>query len=178
MQGQQAGDPPGSSTATCPVGSARPLTKGEEALVLEMFGAAVDCTPVRIKRRRFFPFQPAGTVMAPMGHLHFHPATHLYCDDFASAPLPLQALFLHEMVHVWQAQQRGRWWLVLMRHPFCRYRYRFVPGKPFTAYGIEQQAEIVRHAFLAKRGRPAPGSPERETLVSLLPFGPQQSRVR
>lgn len=164
--------------AACPAGGERALTPGERALVTEMFGDAIDPAPVLLKRRRFFALQPRGTVMAPMGHLHFHPGTHLYCDDFAGASLPLQALFLHEMTHVWQAQLRGRWWLVLMRHPLCRYRYRFVPGKPFTAYGIEQQAEIVRHAFLAKRGRPVKGSPAREALLSVLPFGPQQSRER
>jgi len=40
--------------------------------------------------------------------------------------------------------------LPLARHPFCRYDYKLVPDKPFTKYGIEQQAEIVRHVFLLK----------------------------
>jgi hypothetical protein len=54
-----------------------------------------------------------------------------------------------------------------MRHPFCRYRYALKPGKPFRRYGIEQQAEIVRHRFLADRGAPVPILPPRK----LLPFG-------
>ena len=56
------------------------------------------------------------------------------------------------MTHVWQTQTRGRFYLPLMRHPFCRYAYELVPDKPFDRYGLEQQAEIVRHAFLAARG--------------------------
>jgi hypothetical protein len=117
-----------------------------------MFGAAIDCDPVRLRRRRWHPFQPRGTLMAPCGHIHFHPASPWYCDDFAKGDVRLQGLFLHEMTHVWQTQQRGRWYLPLMRHPFCRYDYSLKPGWSLSRYGIEQQAEIVRHAFLLRSG--------------------------
>ncbi|MBB3861070.1 hypothetical protein GGQ88_002342 [Novosphingobium hassiacum] len=156
--------------AICPVGGERPLTSGEIALVAEVFGSAIDPQPVRIRRRRWFPFQPTATVMAPMGHLHFAPASPHYCEDFALAGLAAQGLFIHEMVHVWQTQQRGRWWLPLMRHPFSRYGYTFVEGQPFGRYGIEQQAEIVRHWFMAKRGHPSPGAPSLAKLQSVVPF--------
>jgi hypothetical protein len=108
--------------------------------------------------------------MAPMGHLHFAPASPHYHPDFAQAPLPAQGLFIHEMVHVWQAQTRGRWWLPLMRHPFCRYDYRYDPVRPFECYGIEQQAELVRHLFIARRGAPSPAAPSRQALEALVPF--------
>ena len=157
--------------ALCPPGGERPLTHGERALVAEVFGNAINPDPVRIRRRRWFPFQPTGTVMAPMGHIHFTPACSRYCDDFSCAALSAQGLFIHEMVHVWQAQQRGRWWLPFMRHPFCRYGYSYRQGKRFDRYGIEQQAEIVRHWFIAKRGHPSPEAPPLEVLESLVPFG-------
>lgn len=153
-----------------PPGGERPLTPGEQAMAMSVFGDALDLAPVRIRRRRFFPFQPRGTVMAPMGHVHFHPASPLYRDDFAEAPLSLQALFIHELVHVWQTQQRGRFYLPLMRHPFCRYGYHFDPARPFTAYGIEQQAELVAHAFLAAKGSPHGAAPALSVLQSVLPF--------
>jgi hypothetical protein len=159
-----------SAAETAPPGSERPLTPGECALARSIFGAALDPAPVRVRRRRFFPFQPVGTVMAPMGHIHFHPQNGDYRDDFSTAPLGLQGLFIHELVHVWQSQQRGRFYLPLMRHPFCRYDYRFDPARPFTAYGIEQQAELVRHAFLAARQCPAPDAPALELLRRMLPF--------
>ncbi|MFM9937435.1 MAG: vgr related protein [Novosphingobium sp.] len=136
-----------------------------------MFGNAIDLAPVRIRRRRFFPFQPRGTVMAPMGHIHFHPAGPHYRDDFAQVQLGLQGLFIHELVHVWQTQRRGRFYLPLVRHPFCRYGYRFEAGRPFTAYGIEQQAELVRHAFLAAHSCPDPAAPPLAVLSAMLPFG-------
>ena len=104
--------------------------------------------------------------MAPTGNIHFHPKSELWSDDFSKEPLHRQGLFIHEMTHVWQAQSRGRFYLPLMRHPFCRYRYELVPDWPFERYGLEQQAEIVRHRFLAERGHPLACSPPR----SLLPF--------
>ena len=159
-----------SAAFATPPGSERPLTPGERALAHSVFGTAIDLAPVRIRRRRFFPFQPRDTVMAPMGHIHFHPSGADYRDDFSAAPLSLQALFIHELVHVWQSQQRGRFYLPLMRHPFCRYAYRFDPARHFTAYGIEQQAELVAHAFLAARGAPHPAAPPLADLSAVLPF--------
>lgn len=109
--------------------------------------------------------------MAPDGDLWFHPASGLFCPDFCGSPLPIQAHFIHEMTHVWQAQRGGKWYLPLMRHPFCRYAYEVVPGKPFHRYGLEQQAEIVRHAFLLRRGVPVKGKPALPVYEALLPFG-------
>jgi hypothetical protein len=70
------------------------------------------------------------------------------------------------MTHVWQSQRGGRFYLPLMRHPFCRYSYELKPGKPFRRYGIEQQAEIVAHVFLAEHGARLPQVPPRD----LFPF--------
>ncbi|PLK25896.1 vgr related protein [Novosphingobium sp. TH158] len=154
----------------CPAGGERCLTAGERELVAGVFGTAIDPDPVRIRRRKWFPFQPANIVMAPCGHMHFHPHGPHYRDDFALAPLTSQGLFIHEMVHVWQAQAKGRFWLVLHRHPFCRYDYELEPGKPLAAYGIEQQAEIVRHAFLLRSGAPLPGKPPRAAYDAIVAF--------
>ncbi|WP_370516037.1 hypothetical protein [Novosphingobium sp. Gsoil 351] len=110
--------------------------------------------------------------MTPRGHIHFHPAADAYCDDFASADLNAQGLFIHEMTHVWQTQRMGGWYLVLMRHPFCRYDYTIRPGWALERYGIEQQAEIVRHAFQLRRGARVRGAFAREVYESILPFRP------
>lgn len=154
----------------CPVGGERPLTAGEIALARSVFGEAIDYARVTIRRRRFFPLHPRKVTMAPMGHLHFHPDAPHYCDDFAAAPLHQQAHFIHEMVHVWQTQTRGRWYLLLRRHPWCRYDYALKPGWRLEQYGIEQQAEIVRHAFLLRQGEPVAGAPPLASYETLLPF--------
>jgi len=149
--------------------SARSLTEGEIALARSVFGDAIDYGRVAIVRGKWWWLQPRNVIMAPMGHIHVPPDSALWRDDYGAAPLDLQALFLHELTHVWQSQRWGRWYLVLMRHPFCRYRYSLVPGRPFRRYGIEQQAEIVRHVFLLRRTfnpRSAAPLPELEALIS------------
>jgi hypothetical protein len=74
------------------------------------------------------------------------------------------------MTHVWQ-RQKGIY-LPLRRHPFCRYGYIIRPGQPFERYGLEQQAELVRHAFLIRERRAVPGAPPFSQIWSILPFDP------
>jgi len=145
---------------------ARPLTQGEIELARSMFGDAIDYGRVKMVRRKWWLFQPKGIAMAPTGNIHFHPESAIWSEDFSRERLSLQGLFIHEMTHVWQAQTRGRFYLPLMRHPFCRYRYEMIEGRPFDRYGLEQQAEMVRHCFMAGCGRPAGPLTDR----SFLPF--------
>lgn len=108
--------------------------------------------------------------MAPNGHLYFHPKGQTYCDDFSAQPLAQQGFFIHELTHVWQTQTRGRWHLILHRHPFCRYTYAIKPGEPLEAYGIEQQAEIVKHAFWLRQGAKIPGVSDKSAYEMLVNF--------
>ena len=156
--------------APCPVGGERPLTPGEIALARTVFGNALDYGTVTIRRRKWFPFQPRKVTMAPRGHLHFHPQGEHYCDDFSAAALHLQGHFIHELVHVWQVQTLGRWWLLLNRVPWERYDYSLKPGWKLEQYGIEQQAEIVRHAFLLRRGVRVAGVPDKSAYDMLVRF--------
>ncbi len=146
----------------------RHLTAGEIEIARSMFGDSVDYTPVMIRQRKWAFFQPRETVMAPSGHLHFHPLGTRYREDFSRASIADQGLFIHEMTHVWQ-HQRGLF-LPLRRHPFCRYAYALKPGQPLNRYGIEQQAEIVRHAFLLRSGGHVVADVSRRELEPLLRF--------
>ena len=145
----------------------RPLTDGEIALARSMFGDAVDYARVRLIRGKWWPFQPRNSAMAPMGNIYFHPQGGAWSDDFSKESVRRQAFFIHEMTHVWQAQAKGRFYLPMMRHPFCRYRYRLDDKRPFHRYGLEQQAEIVADRFLADRGVCLVQCPPSD----LLPFG-------
>jgi hypothetical protein len=135
-----------------------------------VFGNAIDYAKVTIRRRKFFPFQPRRVTMAPRGHLHFHPLGDVYCDDFSTRLPGAQGLFIHEMTHVWQTHSRGDWYLLLHRHPFCRYDYSLKPGWSLEQYGIEQQAEIVRHAFLMRKGVRLPGIADQSVYDLLVDF--------
>ena len=150
--------------------TARRLTEGEHALARGLFGDAIDYDAVRVVLRKWFPFHPRNALMAPCGHIHAHPRGHLWSEDYSGDALWMQALFAHEMTHVWQAQMRGRFYLPLMRHPFCRYRYTLKPGHRFEDYGLEQQAEIVRHVYLMREGRMAVGAAALAELEAILPF--------
>lgn len=154
----------------CPVGAERHLTPGEVAIARSVFGDTIDYGAVQLRRRKWFPFQPKRITMAPRGHLHFHPESEAYCDDFAEETLLRQGLLIHELTHVWQTQQRGDWYLLLNRHPFCRYDYSLKPGQPFSAYGIEQQAEIVKHAFWLRRGVKIAGIADKAAYELLVRF--------
>jgi hypothetical protein len=144
----------------------RHLTSGEIALLRSVFKDAIDYPKVWLVKGKWWPFHPRGAAMAPMGNIYFHPEGGGWSEDFSKEPLSRQGFFVHEMTHVWQTQTKGRLYLPLMRHPFCGYSYVIEPGRPFAHYGLEQQAEIVRHAFLAKHG----GNPPICPPASLLPF--------
>lgn len=146
----------------------RHLTPAERHLAASVFGPAIDYDRVTLHRRKWFPFQPKNTLMAPTGGIWFHPKGTLWHEDFGKANVKMQGLFLHEMTHVWQYQSGI--FLPLRRHPFCRYSYRIDPGRPFRRYGLEQQAEIVRHRFLLERGVTIADAPPLDVLKALLPF--------
>ena len=146
----------------------RTLTQAERELARSVFHDAIDLDRVRLYRRKWWPFQPRSITMAPRGHIFFHPRGDLYCDCFGQGSLGHQGHFVHELTHVWQHQQGIN--LFLRRHPFCRYKYELEPGRAFGDYGIEQQAEMARHAFLLRRGLTVPGAPPLERLEEILPF--------
>ncbi len=146
----------------------RRLTSDEIELCKIVFGDAIDYGSVQIFNRKWWPFQPRKVTMAPDGNLWFHPGSGLFCEDFCGSQLNLQALFIHEMAHVWQHQQGV--FLPLARHPFCSYKYDLIRGKPFARYGIEQQAEIVSHVFLLKQGARLKNGHVLTDYEGLLPF--------
>lgn len=150
--------------------TSRALSVGERLLAQSIFGTAINYDAVTVNQRKWWMFQPRRVTMAPDGHLWFHPEGDSYCGDFCESSLSAQGLFIHEMTHVLQSQQRGRFYLPLMRHPFCRYSYEFVPEKPFDRYGIEQQAEIVRHVFLMRQGVRITDKPPLPVLEAILLF--------
>src|SRR6478672_4970900 len=112
----------------------RHLTAGEIELARTVFRNSIDYSKVRLFEGKWWPFHPRRAAMAPMGDIWFHPEGGGWSADFAKEPLLSQAFFIHELTHVWQTQKGGRFYLPLMRHPFCRYDYVIEPGRPFRSY--------------------------------------------
>ena len=146
------------------------LTPGEISLARTVFGDAIDYSRVTIRRRKWFPFQPRRITMAPRGHLHFHPSSENYCDDFSQVSVIRQGLLIHELVHVWQVPTKGEWYLVTRRMPWARYDYSLKPGWSLERYGIEQQAEIVKHAFWLRNGVKLAGTADVAAYELLVRF--------
>ncbi|MBW3559031.1 MAG: hypothetical protein KY449_04565 [Proteobacteria bacterium] len=154
----------------------RPLTPGERALCLETFGAELDldrvrlwsCPPLAWTTGR--PFC-AGGWLWPGRRLLVYPPAQAHAD-FAEATLWDQSVFLHEMTHVWQSQQGVNllWAKLRAGDGAAAYAYELTPGCLWAGFNIEQQAMLVQHAFLQRRGRAAP-HPE-AAYLAVLPFAP------
>lgn len=149
-----------------PRGRWRPLTAGEGALCAEMFGQGLDPGRVRLFAqpldwpRRAFVAGP-GLVVWPW---------RAALADFSAEGVRLgaQAMFVHEMTHVWQAQNGVNLILAKLRAgdgPRA-YAYDLKAGGDFAELNIEQQAMVVEHAFLVSRGASAPHAAEAYAAVS------------
>ena len=134
----------------------RRLTPSERALAWEMFGEGLESRRVRILA---IPIWPRAFVAGPS--LIVWPARALPAD-FGEAPLRAQATLVHELTHVWQAQNGVRLLLAKLRagDSAAAYAYDLTADTDFAALNIEQQAMVVEHAFLASRGAATPFAAE------------------
>ncbi|MBW8881788.1 MAG: hypothetical protein JF615_10320, partial [Asticcacaulis sp.] len=96
-------------------------------------------------------------------------------DDMSRDAVQMSVL-AHELVHVWQYAHGMTLVSYILRDVIShlgRYAYRTVPGKPFTAYGYEQQAAMVEDWMRLKaRHFPLYGPPtiDTATLEAIVPF--------
>ena len=134
----------------------RRLTLSERALASEMFGDGLESGRVRILA---IPVWPRAFVAGPS--LIVWPARALPAD-FSGTSLRTQATFVHELTHVWQAQNGVRLILAKLRagDSAASYAYDLTADTDFAALNIEQQAMVVEHAFLASRGASTPFAAE------------------
>jgi hypothetical protein len=145
----------------------RPLTEGEIALGRGLFAEEIAWARVRVSQGPKLAFGLGFGAMVPLGRgivfSHWRA-----CCDFACASLAEQGWFMHELMHVWQAQ-RGVWLAGAKLKALGKsaYAYAPMPGAALADYNIERQAEIVRHLFLARAGEPAKGAPSRDWLETI-----------
>lgn len=136
----------------------RRLTANECALAREMFGAGIAPERVRILA---LPVWSRAFVAGP-GLIVWPAATVLADFGDAATPLRVQAIFVHELTHVWQAQNGISLILAKLRagDREASYAYDLSQEPDFAALNIEQQAMVVEHAFTLSRGGKAPHAPE------------------
>lgn len=125
----------------------RPLVASERLLLPPELAVGVDFDRVRVLRKAHNPYAGLLRITVVRGSRIFWP------DAPAEAcSLSERAHLAHELVHVWQYQAcRAMGVAILLDR---RYRYRLMPGKPFRAYGWEQQAAIVEDFVRVAGGAP------------------------
>jgi hypothetical protein len=135
----------------------RRLTDAERSLAAEVFGDSLVLSSIRFLPAPW-PFTRA-----------FVPGRWFGCDwivwpkqslpsDLAEASLRLQALLIHELTHVWQAQHGINLLVGKLRAGDRPDSYRYPGGNAcdWHRLNIEQQAMVVEHRFRLSRGEPTP----------------------
>ena len=147
----------------------RPLTAGEGDLAHEVFGDALALERVRIVGsplpRAFVPGRwfRRDWIVWPRRRLP---------HDIAAAPVRVQATFIHELVHVWQAQQGVNLLLAKLKAGDDRAAYVYpMDHCHWRHLNIEQQASAVEHAFRLSRGGAVPGDAAFYRAVAPFPCG-------
>ncbi len=144
-------------------GQGRALTAGERALAYGVFGDRLPFDGLRVLQAPPLPF----LAMVPLGKTIVFSRWRAALD-FAAADPGEQGWFIHELAHCWQARRGVPLAFAKLRAlGGGAYRYVAAPEKPFADFNIEQQAEIVRHLFLARLGAAEAGAPSLVTLERL-----------
>lgn len=132
----------------------RGLTANELACAAEVFQDSLDYHAVKIHRRKYVFFQPAQVLMTPNGEIYAPDL--VYQDDYTLYGLNWSEIFIHELTHVWQYQNRvlnprfaGMLEFVKNRFDYHKaYSYVLASGRDLIEYGMEQQAAMIADYFL------------------------------
>lgn len=94
-------------------------------------------------------------------------------SDLNEAPLRLQALLIHELTHVWQAQQGVNLLTGKIRAGDRPASYQYPVGTDcdWGRLNIEQQAMVVEHRFRLSRGETTPA--DAVFYDRVCPIGPR-----
>jgi hypothetical protein len=150
-----------------------------ERAALGNLGRVVDCQPIRLYRSRAIGVASVlrRVVLFASGNRAIALGNHVFLPDRCERDT---AVLAHELTHCGQYQAWGpaRYFargaaaqvrdllFRKMRIGSSPYRYQVEPGKPFEAYGMEQQGQIVEDCF---RGHSA--------ARSVSPFQPGRDRA-
>lgn len=136
----------------------RRLTPGERDLAHEAFGAALATGPIRFLTSPW-PFDRAFVAGRWFGRDWIIWPGRSLPPDIALAPLGFQAILIHELTHVWQAQQGVNLVTGKLRAGDSPASYAYPPGPDcvWAELNIEQQAMVVEHRFRRRRGQATPG---------------------
>lgn len=150
----------------------RSLTEGEAALAREAFGEALRLDSVRILPAPW-PFDRAFVPGRWFGREWIVWPAKTLPPDIADAALKRQAVLIHELTHVWQAQQGVNLLTGKLRAGDRPSSYEYPVGMDCSwgELNIEQQAMVVEHRFRLLHGGAAPAPADFYDRV--CPLGPR-----
>lgn len=145
----------------------RALTPGEAALAREAFGDALRLGRVRLIG---WPFNRAFVAGRWFGRDWIVWPHRALVEDFTAASARVQGVLVHELTHVWQAQQGVNLLMAKLKAGDRAASYAYVAddGCRWSALNIEQQAMVMEHRFHARRGGCTPG--DRDFYDRVCPF--------
>ena len=148
----------------------RALTPGEAALAQEAFGDALRLDHIRLIG---WPFARAFVAGRWFGRDWIVWPQAQLVADFTAEPVRMQGVLIHELTHVWQAQQGVNllWAKLKAGDTAASYAYEAVSTCRWEGLNIEQQAMAMEHRFHRQNGRAAPGSAA--FYAALCPFEPK-----
>jgi len=146
------------------------MTAAECVLAREVFGDAIALEKVRVFRapwpfvRAFVPGRWFGRNWIVWPH-------RSYRDDLAAGPISQQAVLVHELVHVWQAQNGVNLLLAKIRAGDSAQSYAYTVSDTchWDGLNIEQQAMVIEHRFRLSRGLKVPA--DRAFYDRVCPIG-------
>ncbi|MCE9507036.1 MAG: hypothetical protein K8R48_01810 [Alphaproteobacteria bacterium] len=133
----------------------RPLTDAEITLAKTIFGNSIDYAAIKVLDQPTSSLQPSNTSMVVGNNIYMHKN---YRDDFAQSSPFSRCLFIHEMTHIWQGQNKLFNQVLAvaelqLKHKFnyaAAYYFNLDGAKDLTDYGLEQQAAIIEEYYLIK----------------------------
>jgi hypothetical protein len=168
--------PPPAAPTTGPI--PRLLTTGEKQLLFPIFGDTIDYDKQFVGRNdshtggEYNSFTP--------GYLP-NMSPHIWSWDYGAAPDANAAVFVHEMVHVWQSGHgshnilRGIYLWVKYDHVTGdydnSYKYDLDSSTSLDYFNMEQQAQIIEDYYRVFKGLgPEKNSGTRQSLGDYLPY--------
>lgn len=133
----------------------------ETMLARTLFKDSINYLRVRVHNGKWAPFQPDSSGITPNGEIWAH--GNAYKGDYGADPkVENKAFFIHEMVHVWQSQNRVIPVIISAISEFIEhwgnyksaYLYKLEANKDLSDYQIEQQAAIIENYYRLKHGGP------------------------
>lgn len=148
----------------------RALTEGEKALAAEVFADELRLDAVRILSAPW-PIERAFVPGRWFGRDWIVWPRRTLVEDIAAANLNRQATLIHELVHVWQAQQGVNLLTGKLKAGDGRaaYVYAVSDDCAWAGLNIEQQAMMVEHRFRLSRGATVPA--DRAFYDRVCPIG-------